>query len=89
MLLASTGFPEPQETKVSDDKHKAGGADRRRIDIHQDYELSDWARKFGVTKDQLKEAVQAAGTDAAKVEQHLKQSSASRGARNSDKPSRG
>lgn len=74
---------------MSDNKQKAGGTDRRRIDVNQDYELNDWAKKFGVTKDQLKEAVQAAGTDAAKVEQHLKQSSGSRGARSSDKPSRG
>ena len=74
---------------MSDNKQKAGGTDRRRIDVNQDYELNDWAKKFGVTKDQLKEAVQAAGTDAAKVEQHLKQSSGSRGTRRSDKPSRG
>ncbi len=74
---------------MSDNKQKAGGTDRRRIDVNQDYELNDWAKKFGVTKDQLKEAVQAAGTDAAKVEQHLKQSSGSRGERSSDKPSRG
>jgi hypothetical protein len=89
MLLAATGTPKSQETKVSDNKQKVGGADRRRIDVNEDYELSDWAKKFGVTKDQLKEAVQAAGTDAAKVEQHLKQSSGSRGKGSSDKPSRG
>jgi hypothetical protein len=89
MLLAQTGLPKLQETKVSDNKQKAGGSDRRRIDVNEDYELNDWARKFGVTKDQLKAAVQAAGTDASKVEQHLKQSSPSRGARSSDKPSRG
>jgi hypothetical protein len=74
---------------VSDNKQKVGGADRRRINVTEDYELRDWAKKFGVTKDQLKEAVRAAGDDAAKVELHLKQTSASRGARSSDKPSRG
>jgi hypothetical protein len=74
---------------VSDNKQKVGGADRRRINVNEDYELRDWAKKFGVTKDQLKEAVRAAGDDAAKVELHLKQNSASRGARSSDKPSRG
>jgi len=89
MLIASIGAPEPQETMVSDNRQNRGGMDRKRIDVHQDYELNDWAKKFGVTKDQLKDAVQAAGTDAAKVEQHLKQPSASRGARSSDKPSRG
>ena len=89
MLLAATGTPKTQETKVSDNKQKVGGADRRRINVNEDYELNDWAKKFGVTKDQLKEAVRAAGDDAAKVEQHLKQSSGSRGTRSSDKPSRG
>ena len=74
---------------MSDNKQKAGGADRRRINVNEDYELNDWAKKFGVTRDQLKEAVQAAGTDAAKVEQHLKQSTGSRAAGSSDKPSRG
>jgi hypothetical protein len=74
---------------VSDNKQKVGGADRRRINVNEDYELSDWAKKFGVSKDQLKEAVRAAGTEAAKVEQHLKQTSASRGTDRSDKPSRG
>ena len=74
---------------MSDNKQKVGAADRRRINVNEDYELNDWAKKFGVSKDQLKEAVRAAGTDAAKVEQHLKQAAGSRGARSSDKPSRG
>ena len=76
---------------MPDDRSKPGGQDRRRINVNEDYELKDWAKKFGVTQEQLKEAVRAAGTDAAKVEQHLKQSSSSstRGTRGSDKPSRG
>jgi hypothetical protein len=34
--------------------------------------VRDWANKFGVTPDQLKAAVQAAGNDAKAVEEHLK-----------------
>jgi hypothetical protein len=34
---------------MADDLSKRGGNDRRRIDINEDYELRDWAKKFGVT----------------------------------------
>ena len=57
---------------MSDDKTKTGGQDRRRIDVNEEYELRDWSAKFGVTPDALKKAVDAVGTDADKVEAHLK-----------------
>lgn len=57
---------------MSDDLGKRGGQDRTRIDVNQDHELRDWSKKFGVTPQQLKEAVQAVGTRAADVEQRLK-----------------
>lgn len=56
---------------MSDDLRKRGGQDRTRIDVNQDYELRDWAKKFGVTPQQLKEAVKAVGDRAADVEKHL------------------
>lgn len=57
---------------MSDNLGKRGGQDRTRIDVNQDYELRDWAKKFGVTKESLKEAVQAVGTQADAVEKHLR-----------------
>lgn len=57
---------------MSDDKTKSGGQDRRRINTSEDYELRDWSKKFGVTPDELKAAVQAVGNDAAAVEAHFK-----------------
>ena len=60
---------------MPDDKTKAGGQDRTRINVGEDYELRDWAKKMGVTPEQLKEAVKAVGTSAAAVEAHLKASS--------------
>ena len=57
---------------MADDKGKSGGQDRTRIDVNEDYELRDWSKKFGVTGDELKAAVQAVGTGADKVEQYLK-----------------
>lgn len=57
---------------MADDKSKSGGQDRARINVHEDYELRDWSKKFGITPDQLKAAVAAVGTMATDVEQHLK-----------------
>jgi hypothetical protein len=57
---------------MSDELSRRGGQDRTRIDVNQDFELRDWAKKFGVTKEALKEAVQAVGTQADAVEKHLR-----------------
>jgi hypothetical protein len=65
-------FPLPREETLADDKSKAGGQDRLRINVHEDYELRDWSQKFGVTPDRLKQAVAAVGVMAADVEQYLK-----------------
>ena len=57
---------------MSDDKAKTGGQDRKRINVHEDYEVRDWSKRFGVSADQLKKAVAAVGDRADAVEQHLK-----------------
>ena len=41
---------------MSDDKSKTA-ADRKRINVHEDYELRYWSQKFGVSHDRLKTAV--------------------------------
>ena len=56
---------------MSDDKTKRGTADRDRINIHEDYELRDWSKRFGVSPDELKKAVQQVGTSADAVRKHL------------------
>ena len=56
---------------MSDDKSKVGKQDRDRINVHQDYELRDWARRFGVSKDELKKAVESVGNSAEAVRKHL------------------
>jgi len=60
------------ELHMADNLQSRGGQDRKRINVNQDYELRDWSEKFGVTKERLKEAVQAVGDQADKVEQYLK-----------------
>jgi hypothetical protein len=57
---------------MSDDKSKVGSPDRDRINVHEDYELRHWSKKFGVSADQLKAAVTAVGPTAKAVEAHLK-----------------
>jgi len=56
---------------MSDDKSNAGKQDRLRINVHEDYELRDWSKKFGVTPEQLKAAVAKVGPMAEEVRKHL------------------
>ena len=58
---------------MSDDKSKNGGQDRKRINIHEDYELRDWAKSLQTTPERIKEAVQAVGDRAEKVREYLGQ----------------
>jgi hypothetical protein len=60
---------------MADDKTKSAGQDRTRINVNEDYELRDWAKKFGVTHEELKKAVKAVGTSATAVEAQLKKGS--------------
>ena len=57
---------------MADDKTITRPQDAKRINVNEDYELQDWAKKFGVTPDQLKDAVKKVGTSAEAVEKHLK-----------------
>jgi len=41
------------------------------ININKDYERRDWAKRFGVTEDELKDAVHAAGDSADKVRDYV------------------
>ena len=58
---------------MSDDKNQSHGQDRERINVNQEYELRDWAQSLNTTPERVKEAVQAVGDDASKVEQHLRE----------------
>jgi hypothetical protein len=57
---------------MSDDKSKASGQDRKRINVHEDYELRDWSKKFGVSADQLQRAVAKVGDRVEDVEKELR-----------------
>ena len=58
---------------MSDVKTKRGRRqDRSKINVNEDYELSYWTKKFGVTRDEFREAVKKVGPSAANVERDLK-----------------
>ena len=57
---------------MADDPNVRGPADRTRIDVNQEHELRYWAKKFGCTSTELRNAVQAVGVMADKVDAYLK-----------------
>ena len=57
---------------MPDDRTKSGGQDRTRINVHEDYELRDWAKSLNTSPERVKEAVQAVGDRADKVREYLR-----------------
>lgn len=56
---------------MSDDKTKTG-QDRKLIALNEPYEVRDWCKALGCSKEELEQAVKAVGNSAAKVREHLK-----------------
>lgn len=56
---------------MPDDKTIREPLDKTRINIHEPYELSWWAKHFGVSKEKIIEAVAKVGTSAARVKEYL------------------
>ena len=52
--------------------------DLRQIVLTRSYEVRDWCKAFGCTKEELQDAVQAVGTSAHKVREYLKGDAAAR-----------
>ena len=57
---------------MADDKSKTRPQDSSKVNVHEDYEVQYWTKKFGCTPQQLKDAVKKVGTGAAAVEKELK-----------------
>lgn len=57
---------------MADDKTLRSPQDASKISLSEDYEVAYWTKKFGVTADELRDAVKAAGNGAEAVGQHLK-----------------
>lgn len=56
---------------MPDNHQLRGKPDRDRVNIHERYELSGWAIHFGVTEQQVINAVHAVGPMARDVARHL------------------
>ena len=56
---------------MADDLKQSGKPDDARINVEQDHEVRYWSAKFGVSRDELRKAVQAAGPMVKDVQQHL------------------
>jgi len=58
---------------MSDNRSNTGSPDRDRISTSEDYEVRYWSEKFGVSKEELTDAVKASGSNSPeKVEAYLK-----------------
>ncbi|MGN6530915.1 MAG: DUF3606 domain-containing protein [Ginsengibacter sp.] len=55
-----------------DNKKDIGTRDRSRINLSEDYELSHWSEKFGISKAELRNAVKQAGPMVKDIEAFLK-----------------
>ena len=60
---------------MSDDQSQTGSPDRQRISLSENHEVQDWTKRFGVTADQLRAAVDAVGNRVEDVEKYLSRKS--------------
>jgi hypothetical protein len=66
----TVAFPQ-KAVNMADDKTKRGWQDRAQINVNEPYELRDWAKKFGITQEQLKDLVKKHGTYVTNIQRHL------------------
>jgi len=57
---------------MADNKNIQDGRDRSQIDGNENYELSYLEEKLGVTREQVKEAIEAVGNNRDEVEEYLR-----------------
>jgi hypothetical protein len=56
---------------MADDLKQTGKPDDQRINVEQDHELSYWSKELGVSREELRRAVEQAGPLVRDVRQHL------------------
>ena len=57
---------------MPDSTENRGPQDRSRVSMEQDHEVDYWTGKFGVSREQLQQAVEAVGNSADEVGGYLK-----------------
>ncbi|MGU3668746.1 DUF3606 domain-containing protein [Methylobacterium sp. A49B] len=58
---------------MTDNLRRREPEDKFKINVHEDWELEYWARRFGVTKERIKEAVRQVGVQTKDVAEFLGQ----------------
>jgi len=67
------GLPrKPMEAFMADDTSKRGPADRSRINLSEVHEVRYWSDALGLSEDELRQAVEAAGPMVSNVRAHLR-----------------
>lgn len=56
---------------MSDDKSKRSPQDSSRVNVHEDYEVEYWTKKWGVTRAELEAAVKKVGVSVKAVATEL------------------
>ena len=56
---------------MPDNTQSRGGQEQARINVDEDEDVRDWAGKFGVTPDEVRNAVKAVGDQADAVQEYL------------------
>lgn len=56
---------------MSDDLNNPGPEDGKLISLTEEHELDYWTKKFGITCDELRKAVESVGHSARKVSEYL------------------
>lgn len=57
---------------MADNPSARGQQDRSRINVNQEHEVRYWSEKFGISAEELKQAVQQVGPMADAVEQRVR-----------------
>lgn len=56
---------------MADDRNKRGPRDSSRINLSENYEVRYWTEALGVSEEELRQAVHAAGSSAKAVREHF------------------
>lgn len=56
---------------MADNLQNRGPQDRNRINVNEAWELRYWTKELGLSEEELREAVKAAGTSVTAVREHL------------------
>jgi hypothetical protein len=70
--IADTGAAGEAEMGSVNPPKQRDYSDKTRIDLNQSYQVAYWKERFGVSEQELSEAVLAAGALARKVEEYLR-----------------